>query len=217
MIGKDAMRRFRIACLLLALWAAPAVATGSEENHECFGDNISRRIPACTELIERPDIEPYLRAEAFAMRALAFSLSGRYETAIRDYDQAIRIRPDFAIALNNRAWAYYKWGKAEHGTDDIEKSLRLDPLSYHSFDTRAHIHQWMGDTGNAMRDYEHAMQLGGEKFIKLYQCGLAQAKLYSGPAHGRYTPEMRQALLACVARRDCDPLPPDEDCQPTTS
>ena len=79
------------------------------------------------------------------------------------------------------------------------------------------IRQWMGEPGAALRDYELAMRLGGEKFVKLYQCGLAQAKLYSGPAHGRYTAEMRQALTACVQRRDCDPLPPDEDCQPTTS
>ena len=217
------MRPLRIAIVACTLWAAalsspPVSATSAEEHPECFGgDHGERRISGCTDLIQRPGIDAATRSEAFAMRALSYSLKGQYETAIRDYDQAIRIRPDFAIALNNRAWAYFKWGRGEHGLDDVERSLRLDPSSYHSFDTRAHIRQWMGDTTAAMRDYEIAMRLGGERFIKLYQCGLAQAKLYSGPADGRYTQEVRQALLACVQRRDCDPLPPDEDCQPTTS
>jgi tetratricopeptide (TPR) repeat protein len=212
------MRRISIALLALGISVLAAPAARAEEDSACFaGDYSDRRIAACSELLARPGVDAWTRADAFAARALSFSLKGQYEAAIRDYDQAIRIRPDYAIALNNRAWAYFKWGRGEHGLDDVEKSLRLDPSSHHAFDTRAHIRQWMGESAGALRDYELAMRLGGERFVKLYQCGLAQAKLYSGPAHGRYTAEMRQALLVCVQRRDCDPLPPDEDCQPTTS
>ena len=55
------------------------------------------------------------------------------------------MKPDFAVALNNRAWAYYRWGKAGTGLPDVEKSLELSPTSPHSLDTRAHIHQALGD------------------------------------------------------------------------
>ena len=78
------------------------------------------------------------------MRALAYSLKGRYDTAIRDYDAAIAMKPDFAVALNNRAWAYFRWGRAATGLPDVERSLRISPTSAHALDTRAHIRQALG-------------------------------------------------------------------------
>ena len=86
------------------------------------------------------------------MRALAYSLKGHYDTAVRDYDAAIAMKPDFAVALNNRAWAYYRWGKASTGLADVEKSLQLSPTSPHALDTRAHIRQALGDPQGAFND-----------------------------------------------------------------
>jgi tetratricopeptide (TPR) repeat protein len=213
------MRRWPMLLSCLALLALPASAqqVPVPDTHPCFSDNMDRRIAGCSELIATPGIDTATRSQAFAMRALGYSLLGQYETAIQDYNTAIRMMPDFAVALNNRAWAYFKWGKSSTGLPDVEKSLRLDPSSYHAYDTRAHIHQSLGDPAAAMRDYEKAMILGGQRFVKLYQCGLAMAKLYSGPTDGIYSAEMRRALQVCVNNPLCDPLPPDEDCRPTTS
>jgi tetratricopeptide (TPR) repeat protein len=212
------MRLWRALILGLMLSALPATAQQVvPENHACFSDNMERRIAGCSELIATPGLDSTTLSHAYAMRALGYSLQAQYETAIRDYNTAIRMVPDFAVALNNRAWAYYKWGKSSNGMPDVEQSLRLDPTSYHAYDTRAHIHQSLGDASAAMRDYEKAMALGGQRFVRLYQCGLAMAKLYSGPTDGIYTAEVRRAMLVCVASPLCDPLPPDEDCRPTTS
>ena len=95
-------------------------------------------------------------SQVYAMRALAYSLKGRYSTAIQDYDMAIGIQPDFAMALNNRAWAYFRWGKAAIGLPDVEQSLELSPTSPHTLDTRAHIRQALGDPAGALRDYNKA-------------------------------------------------------------
>ena len=43
---------------------------------------------------------------------------------LADYDAALKIKPDFPLALNNRAWAYYKLGRPEDGVADVEKALR---------------------------------------------------------------------------------------------
>ena len=82
--------------------------------------------------IEQGDQNAADLSYAYAMRALAYSLKGRYETAIRDYDMAISMKPDFAVALNNRAWALFRWGKATEGLPDVERSLELSPASAHS-------------------------------------------------------------------------------------
>ena len=110
---------------MLAL-LAPARA---ESALDCFSENKDLWIPGCTALIQRPGIEPEQLSSAFAMRALGYSLKGQYDSAISDYDAAIRINPEFAVALNNRAWAYFRSGRPAQGLADVEKSLKLNPLS----------------------------------------------------------------------------------------
>jgi hypothetical protein len=65
-----------------------------------------------------------------------------------------------------------------------EKSLQLSPASPHALDTRAHIRQALGDPQGALNDYDKAMWHGGARMIKLYQCGLTEARLYTGEIDG---------------------------------
>lgn len=201
----------------LVLAAGIATSARADSATDCFGEDIDRRIEGCTALIERRDNSVADLSMAYAMRALAFSLKGRYDTAVRDYDAAISMKPDFAVALNNRAWAYFRWGKPDTGLPDVEKSLELSPTSPHALDTRAHIRQALGDPKGALRDYDSAIWYGGPRMIKLYQCGLTEARLYNGEIDGIWRPELKEAMERCVTDRNCDPLPADEQCRAATS
>lgn len=202
------------ALILAAGLAGPARADSATD---CFSEDLERRIEGCTALIEQRDESAADLSLAYAMRALAYSLKGRYDSAIRDYDAAIAMKPDFAVALNNRAWAYFRWGRAATGLPDVERSLRLSPTSAHALDTRAHIRQSLGDPQGALADYDSAMLHGGSRMIKLYQCGLTEARLYTGEVDGAWRPELMQALEICVRDKGCDPLPADEQCRAATS
>ena len=207
-----------IATLALAM---AVVATARADDAatsftECFGKDSVRRIEGCTALIESGGVGQYQLADVYAMRALAYSLKGDYATAIKDYDVAIGMRPEFAVALNNRAWAYFRWGKADIALPDVEKSLRLEPRAAHSLDTRAHIRQVKGDPKGALNDYTKAMYFGGQEMIKLYQCGLTEANLYDGKIDGIWRRELQDAMEKCVVSTTCDPLPADEHCRPAT-
>ena len=120
-------RLFAVFALAAALAGFAGSHVRAEPAADCFGEDLERRIEGCTALIERRDQSVADLSFAYAMRALAYSLKGRYATAIHDYDKAISMKPDFAVALNNRAWAYYRWGKASTGLPDVEKSLQLSP------------------------------------------------------------------------------------------
>lgn len=192
-------------------------AARSDTIADCFSEDNERRISGCTNLLEVPGLSKAEKSLAFAMRALAFSLKGNYAQALPDYDRAIDLDPSSAIALNNRAWALFKTGRAERGLRDVERSLDLQPSSAHAHDTRAHIHQAMGNAPRAMSDYERAVRFGGERIVKLYQCGLATFGLYKGKIDGIYTTSVRDAMRACVKHKDCDPLPADEECRFATS
>lgn len=212
--------RFRAVYLALAaLLAACAASTHAASNTiaECFSENNERRIAGCSELIENPNLDPGTKSLAYAMRALALALSGELNQALPDYDMAIKLDPGSAMALNNRAWVYYKLDRLSEGLADVERSLRLASASPHAHDTRAHIHQSLGERTAALRDYEQAMRYGGEHLVKLYQCGLEASGVYSGPIDGLYTRDVRKALEVCVSTTTCDPLPADEECRAATS
>lgn len=210
----------RAGMILAALWlatAAAATARADSSAADCLSDDNERRIAGCTIIIENPATPPLDRSNALAIRGLALSIKGQLDRAIEDYDASLAINPNSPSALNNRAWAFYRSGRGTQGLPDVERSLMLNPESEHSWDTRAHIRQLMGNVEGALRDYEMAIHLGGERMIKLYQCGLAERGHYRGQMDGIYNAETKTALHTCVQDRECDPLPADEQCRLPTS
>lgn len=213
------LKRYWAGLAAVALLATRALAGAHQDclENPQFSQDVVRGVAACTEVIDNPAYPNSVTTQALAQRALGYSLQGDYAKAIADYDRAIAMFPNFAVALNNRAWALFRSGAPEKGLPDVEKSLRLNPFSGHTFDTRAHIRQWKGDVAGALADYERAIQLDGERMLKLYQCGLAEAGLFKGAQDGKDSPDFRAALKACVSKPRCDPLPADENCRPRTS
>jgi tetratricopeptide (TPR) repeat protein len=183
---------------------------------DCFSADTELKIKGCTELLQG-NLSPADRADAYAARALGFSIKGWYAEAIQDYDRSLAITDDNPTTLNNRAWAYFRWGKPAEGRNDVEKSLALDNTSGAAFDTRAHIAQSLGQPDPALADYKKAMTFGGPRMTKMYQCGLTDHGLYKGPVDGVSNPELLEALSICVKDTTCDPLPSTEECKPGTS
>jgi tetratricopeptide (TPR) repeat protein len=206
-----------LTAILLAVALVCGGAARSDTIADCFSEDNERRITGCTSLLDVPGLSKAEKSLAYAMRALAHSLKGQYDLALPDYDHAIELDPSSAIALNNRAWAYYKTGRTRRGLRDVDKSIQLQPNSAHAHDTRAHIYQLMGNTTKALADYERAVRFGGERIVKLYQCGLATFGLYKGNIDGVYSPATREAMKSCVSKSSCDPLPADEECRLATS
>ncbi len=204
------------ALLAGSVWFT-ALPAHAELNSGCESENYELRIVGCTVMIEKGGLTPFDLGYAHASRALGYSMKRDYEGAIQDYDRALELIPNSAMALNNRAWAYFRWGRPADGENDVERSLRIEPTSAPAYDTRAHIHQALGRPEPAYRDYKLAMTWGGSKFVKMYQCGLTAQGLYKGPLDGVESAEVREALRTCVQNPQCDPLPADEDCRSATS
>jgi tetratricopeptide (TPR) repeat protein len=212
-----ALRCIAAVAALLALISSESIAAAAEPMLDCLSDDNARRIDGCSALIDDPGLPSAQKSFAYGMRALAYSLQGAFDKALSDYDKAIDLNPDFAVALNNRAWVYFKLGRGSEGEDDVERALRLSPGSPYALDTRAHIRQAEGDAEAALADYERAMRNGGDRMVKLYQCGLRAQGLYFGMIDGIRSAAVSRALRTCVGNRACDPLPADEDCTPSVS
>ena len=200
----------------LALTGAALAQTAAADT-DCYNDDVETRIRGCTELLNRRGLPVETRSGAYATRALGYSLKRDYGRAIEDYTQSLELIPNFATALNNRAWAFFRWGKAGEGVADVEKALGLQPDMDAAYDTRAHIRQALGNPSSAITDYQMSMDFGGERMVLMYQCGLKDQGLYNGPRDGQQNEELRLALKQCVLDSKCDPLPSDEFCRPASS
>ncbi len=197
-----------VVSVTMSIMATAAAATADELNG-CNDPDPERRVAPCTALIDAPDTDPDLRAQAFFLRGVSYARRGEFQRAISDYDAAIRIAPQYASALNNRANAYRNLGKPSQGLPDIEQALTISPQDPIFNATRGEISQALGDREGAMRDHDAAMAYGGASFVKFYQCSLRLAQLYHGPIDGVIRPELRAALRLCVDQGShCAPLPP---------
>ena len=79
--------------------------------------------------------------------------------AVSDYTKAIELNPSRWDALQGRAWAYFKTGKAAEGLVDAQKSLQIKPDTAQTLDTRAHIYEALGHREEAIADYRRALAI----------------------------------------------------------
>ena len=63
-------------------------------------------------------------AAAYYSRGLAHAELGRYEKAIAEYDEAIRLRPDYVEAYNSRGTAHAELGRHEKAIADYDVANR---------------------------------------------------------------------------------------------
>ena len=56
---------------------------------------------------------------AYNNRGSAFHYKGQYDRAISDYNKAIEIDPEYALAFFNRGVAYFKKGDCDKAREDF--------------------------------------------------------------------------------------------------
>lgn len=78
---------------------------------------------------------------------------------VRFYSEAIRLRPDFADAYNNRGWARQTLGDREGAVRDYSDALRLRPDFVRAFNNRFEMRRSQGDLEGALKDCNDALRL----------------------------------------------------------
>jgi len=83
------------------------------------------QIQACTAAIDsgRPDEAWFV----YGMRASAYVAAKRWDEAISDLSKAIELKPDDAIAYENRGWVYEEKGEIEKAIENYREAARLNP------------------------------------------------------------------------------------------
>ncbi len=77
--------------------------------------------------MEKPSASEPDYVVAFNNRGLARKDKGDLDGAIKDYDEAIRLKSDYALAFNNRGLARKAKGDIQGAQQDFDEAARVDP------------------------------------------------------------------------------------------
>jgi tetratricopeptide (TPR) repeat protein len=125
---RAAIMRATLILSAALLVAGPAVGQTADENWtRCKDANSDLAIGGCTAVIRSGQETTANLAVAFYGRGTAYYEKGRYGRAIREYDEAIRLNPDFAEAFNSRGTAYHAKGQYNRAIRDYDEAIRLKP------------------------------------------------------------------------------------------
>lgn len=114
----------------------------------------------------------------FYNRGVDHFLKGRYDKALIDYSEAIRIYPGLAAAYNNRCHTRAVIGRElEMALADCDEALRLVPENETVRDTRGFLYLKMADYPKAILEYNAALRIEPNQARAFYGRGYARTKM----------------------------------------
>lgn len=124
-------------------------------------------------------IEIFPSPEFYNNRGLISSYEN-HQSALKDYNQAIKLNPNFGMAYANRGAIYEKLGKQELALQDYNKVIELEPLSAWSYTARGKFYLNQKEYDLALADLNQSLTLDSQSLwagITYYYRGLVYKDL----------------------------------------
>ena len=102
---------------------------------------------------------------------------GLYQSAIADYDTAIRLKPDYAKAYNNRGLAKDNLGQHFAAIADYDTAIRLKPDYASAYNNRGNAKVRLGQHFAAIADYDTAIRLKPDNAVAYVNRGVVKGEL----------------------------------------
>ena len=83
-----------------------------------------------------------------------------YDDAIKSYDKALELDPEYASALVNKGSALYKLGLYHDAIADYDKAIRIDPQSALAWNHKGLALKKLGQDSDASNAFAKAKELG---------------------------------------------------------
>jgi len=106
-------------------------------------------------------------------RGIAWEEKGNLDSAIEDYNQAIKFNPKSSAAYNNRGNAWNKKGNFDNAIEDYNQAIILNPKSSAAYNNRGIAWKEKGNFDNAIEDYNQAIILNPKSSAAYNNRGIA--------------------------------------------
>jgi tetratricopeptide (TPR) repeat protein len=154
---------WRGATIILAATVGVIGATSAQAEPEgwaaCAGEepqySLAQQIAGCT---------AYLAANpsdhnGLFNRGHSYEAIGQFDQAISDYNRAIAIKPDYAVAYEARGNSYYKIRQFDWAITDYNRAISLMPDNPEPYGNRGNAYLALAKLDKAIADYQKALKL----------------------------------------------------------
>jgi tetratricopeptide (TPR) repeat protein len=118
---------------------------------------------------------------AYNNRALVYDKLKDYPKALADYERALSLNPDDALAYLNRGNVYDELKDYPKALADYERALSLNPDDAQAYLNRGNVYDELKDYPKALADYERALSLNPDDALAYYNRGNVYAELKDYP------------------------------------
>lgn len=121
-----------------------------------------RKIAGCSKAIEDTEnINTDERATAYVFRGHAYSSKNELELAIADFNQAIELKPGFAVAYFLRGRAHFDRNELDRAIIDFDKYVEIDSGAFmkDAYYFRASAYGRKGQLDRAIADYSKVIEI----------------------------------------------------------
>ena len=95
----------------------------------------------------------------YQTRADANLNKGEFTLAVADYDKAVELKADDAVAFLNRGRAHYSLKAFDKAGADYDKAIEIDPKGSKAYYNRGMLWERLGNLDKAVTDYQKAVDL----------------------------------------------------------
>jgi tetratricopeptide (TPR) repeat protein len=120
-------------------------------------------------------------ASALQQRATVYVSQKKFQEAIGDYSEALKIKSDDADIYERRAYVEMQLRDYDKALKDYDEAIKLSPQEAKYYQVRAIIHQEKKDFKAAMADTEKTLQLDPNNADALARKRFLDAKLHGTP------------------------------------
>lgn len=145
---------------------------------------------------ETADRPPARNAVFYFNRGETHRKGNRLDQAIADYDQALKLNPQYVLAYYYRGYCRNRKGELEQAVADYSKAIGLRPDFEIAYTERGKVHNRMGNFDLALADYSTAVELNPKSPFAFYERGLTYFNL------GNYERAIEDATKAIELKPD---------------
>jgi tetratricopeptide (TPR) repeat protein len=150
-----------IVILLISLGAFPR--SGNPNRAETWsareGKDSDRATKASLALTQSKSKLDTDSAEAFEKKGSEYLHNRDYDSAIQQFNQALKLKPSLAGAFYGRGTAYWHKGEYDRAIEDYDQALRLNPGYANAFYGRGLAYAKKNHYDHAIQDYSQALKL----------------------------------------------------------
>jgi tetratricopeptide (TPR) repeat protein len=119
-------------------------------------------LTAATALLKRveqsPTFSPEVRAQMYTDRGWVYLHLRDNEQAIRDFNSALALNPQYARAYGRRGLAYRYLKDYQQALSDFDRAIALNPQDTWSYERRGRMYRKLGNYWRALEDFDRIVE-----------------------------------------------------------